>query len=254
LIDEPLAEEIPEVTRLAVITRPRDEEAALADELMARGYKTLIEPMLDIAALPIAIPPLAKYGALVFTSANGARIFAGRSGERSIPAYAVGGHTARTLRDAGFADVRDASGDAEALAALIGGTLGSQGPLLHVSGQDVARDIGNLLTPARISVDRLIAYEAVPAADLSPALVAALYACTVSHVLFFSVRTASTFGTLLRKRGLTHMISSSSAVCISSHVAAEAGKLPWRAVETASEPTAVALTALLPPTGANDAR
>ncbi|MDB5396571.1 MAG: hemD [Rhodospirillales bacterium] len=239
---------------MVVITRPRDEAAALADELMKRGYRTLIEPMLDIAPLPIAIPPLAKYGALVFTSANGARIFAGRSDERSIPAYAVGGHTARILRDVGFVDVRDASGDAEALVTLIGRTLGNQRPLLHVSGQDVAREIGSLLAPARISVDRLIAYQAIPAAELSQALVAALYARTVRHVLFFSVRTARAFGTLLQKRGLTPMISSSSAVCLSSHVAAEAGKLPWGGVETASEPTAAALTALLPPTGANDAQ
>ena len=241
------------MTDLVVITRPRDESDMLAAELKARGFETLIEPMLDIAPLPITIPPSAQYSALIFTSANGARIFAQKSGERTLPAYAVGGRTAETLRAAGFADVREASGDAEALAVLIEGTLGNRGPLLHISGRDVARDIGALLAPARIAVDRLVAYEAVAAIELSQPLVEALYACTVNHVLFFSVRTAGTFGTLLSESGLTHMISSSSALCLSAQVAAEAAKLPWRTVEIARNPTAGALTALLPRSGADDA-
>jgi uroporphyrinogen-III synthase len=190
---------------------------------------------------------------LVFTSANGARIFARRSSERALPAYAVGRRTAETLRGAGFSDVRAGAGDAEALAALIERNLGNRGPILHISGRDVAHDIGGLLTPARIAVDRLVAYEAVVVSELSPALVAALYACTVNHVLFFSVRTAGAFGTLLRERGLTYMIGSSSALCLSSQIAAEAEKLPWRSVEIASKPTAEALIAFLPPRGPFDA-
>lgn len=241
------------MTGPVVITRPREEAVALAAELTARGYRTLVEPMLDIVPLPTPMPALSRYRALVFTSANGARIFAGKSEERAIPAYAVGAQTAETLRSAGFADIRDAAGDAKALAALIGRTLGNQGPLLHVSGKDVARDIGSLLAPTRIAVERLVAYEANPAVELSPALVSALYACTVIHVLFFSVRTASAFGTLIRKRGLTDMISASSALCLSSRVAAETGNLPWRTVKTASEPTSAALAALLPPPEPNDA-
>jgi uroporphyrinogen-III synthase len=241
------------MTGLVVITRPREEAEALAAILSARGYETLIEPMLDIAPLPVSIPPLAKYTALVFTSANGARIFARKSSERALPAYAVGGRSAEALRDAGFSDVRAGSGNAEALAALIERDLGNRGPILHISGRDVAHDIGALLTPAHIAVDRLVAYEAVAVSELSPALVAALYACTVNHVLFFSVRTAGAFGTLLRERGLTHMIGSSSALCLSSQIAAEAEKLPWRSVEIASKPTAEALIAFLPPRGPFDA-
>jgi uroporphyrinogen-III synthase len=240
------------MTSLVVITRPRDEAEMLAAELNARGFATLVEPMLVIAPLPVPIPPLVKYTALIFTSANGARVFARKSSERTLPAYAVGGHTAATLRGAGFSDVRDGMGDAEALAAFIESTLGNSGPVLHISGTDIARDIGSLLASARIAVDRLVAYEAVVATELSPALVTALYACTVNHVLFFSVRTACAFGTLLRERGLTHMVTSSSALCLSNQIATEAGKLPWRSVEIASKPTAEALIALLPPSGTVD--
>ncbi len=126
---------------------------------LARGYDTLVEPMLDIVPLPAAIPDLGHYRALAFTSANGVRVFAERSADRSLPAYAVGTRTADSLRKAGFTDVRGAPGDAEALAEFIGETLGG-GPLLHVCAKEVARELDALLAPA-IAVDRLVLYEAV---------------------------------------------------------------------------------------------
>jgi uroporphyrinogen-III synthase len=227
-----------------VITRPRDDAAGLAAELTARGYETLIEPMLNIVPLPAAIPELGRYRALAFTSANGVRVFADRSADRSLPAYAVGVRTADSLRKAGFTDVRGAPGDALALAEFIGETL-SGGPLLHVCAKEVARDLDTLLGPA-IAVDSLALYEAVPAGHFSKPLVEALYACTIDSVLFFSVRTAAAFGTLLREFGLAEMITSVSALCLSRQVAAEAGRLPWRAVMTADQPTAQSLIALLP--------
>ena len=94
------------MTGQVVITRPRDDAAGLAAELTARGYDTLIEPMLNIVPLPVAIPELGRYRALAFTSSNGVRVFADRSADRSLPAYAVGGRTADSLRKAGFTDVR----------------------------------------------------------------------------------------------------------------------------------------------------
>ncbi len=234
------------MTGLIVITRPRDEAEGLATELTARGYDTLVEPMLRIVQLPAAIPDLGAYRALIFTSANGVRSFAERSDDRSLPAYAVGMRTADSLRKAGFTDVRGASGDAGLLAAFIGETLGNTGPVLHVAAKEVARDLEPLLTPAGIAVDALALYEAVPAQELSKALVDALYACTIDSVLFFSVRTAATFGTLLNKHGLAEMITSLSALCLSDQVAAEAGKLPWRKVMAASEHSTQSLIALLP--------
>ena len=239
------------MTGRIVITRPRDEAEGLAEELIARGYDTLVEPMLEIAPLPAVIPDLGAYRALLFTSANGVRSFAERSDDRSLPAYAVGMRTADKLRKAGFTDVRGASGDAGLLAEFVRETLGNDGPVLHPAAKDVARDMEALLAPAGIAVDALALYEAIPAQKFSKALVDALYACTIDSVLFFSVRTAATFGTLLNKHGLAEMITSLSALCLSNQVAAEAGKLPWRNVMVASEHSTQSLIALLPRAGAS---
>ena len=238
------------MTGLIVLTRPRDEAEGMAAELTARGYDTLVEPMLEIVQLPTPIPDLGAYRALVFTSANGVRSFAGRSPERSLPAYAVGMRTAETLRKAGFTDVRGAGGDAGLLAEFVSETLGNAGPVLHLAARDVARNLEPLLAPAGIAVDSVSLYEAVPIRDFSRALVDALYACTIESVLFFSVRTAATFGTLLQQRGLAEMITPISALCLSNQVADEAGKLLWRTVMVAAEHSAQSLIALLPRIGA----
>jgi len=234
------------MTGCIVLTRPRDEAEGMAAELTARGYDTLVEPMLEIVDLATPIPDLDGYRALVFTSANGVRSFAARSAARSLPAYAVGMRTAEALRKAGFTDVRGAGGDAAVLAEFVGETLGNAGPVLHLAAKDVARDLEPLLAPAGIAVDAVALYEAVPTRDFSKALVDSLYACTIESVLFFSVRTAATFGTLAKKRGLAEMTSAISALCLSNQVAAEAGKLPWRAVMVAAEHSAQSLIALLP--------
>lgn len=234
------------MTGQVVITRPRDEALGLAAELNARGFDTLIEPMLEIVPVPAEMPALDAYHALAFTSANGVRAFAARSDVRSIPAYAVGSRTAECLRIAGFRDIRGSPGDAEAMAGLIGETLEPGEPVLHVSGVAVARDLETLLAPLGFSVDRLTLYDAVPAGAFSKVLVDALYACTIGNVLFFSVRTAATFGTLLREHGLADMISLSSALCLSRQVADEAARSPWRRVMAAAQPTSQSLIGLLP--------
>ena len=233
------------MARLVVITRPQDEAESLSAALQAKGYSTLVEPMLKIVEIRAAIPDLKSYDALAFTSVNGVRFFAARSQERGVPAFAVGDKTAGSLRAAGFEDIRAAAGDALALAGVIRAAASTVSRILHVSGAATARDLAGLVD-AEQSVDRLVLYGAIAADDFSADLVDALYACTVGYVLFFSPRTAAAFGTLTGKLGLTEMICSCSALCLSPQVAAAVADLPWAAVRVAVKPTADSLLSLLP--------
>jgi uroporphyrinogen-III synthase len=228
-----------------VVTRPVDEAQGLAEELAQRGYEPLVAPMLAIEFLKAPVPPLAGYSALAFTSANGVRAFVAQCDERDMPVYAVGDQTARALAAAGFGDVRSADGDAEALASMIAADRLTR-PILHVSGKAIARDLGTLLAPAGVRVDRVELYDSRTATMLPSSLVAALSACTVTYVLFFSTRTASAFGTLVKGAGLTPTVRSTTAICLSSQVASGASGLPWMRVEVARRPRMLDMLALLP--------
>lgn len=232
---------------LVVLTRPKDQSEPLAATLKERGYAVLIEPMLEIVPLDAEVPALRDYGALAFSSGNAVSIFAERHPERSLAAYAVGQRTAAALRDAGFLDVREAAGDAEELAQLIRATYRSSDPILHLSGRAVARDLAALLQPTGIKAERVAIYDAMAVTFLSKQLVEALYACTVDSVLFFSARTAETFGTLIVKFRLKDLTGAVSALCLSRAVAESAQVLTWRRLRVAGRPTSDAMLALLPP-------
>lgn len=230
-----------------VVTRPRNQSSALAEMLERRGYRTLVEPMLDIVDLRPPLPPLTGFGGLVFSSANAVSAFAARAADRSHRTYAVGASTARALSDAGFSEIISADGDARDLAAAIARSYRSSLPLLHVSGRAVAGDLGEMLRPAGIGVERLVVYDAVAKSALSPSLVRAIETCSIAGVLLFSARTAETFGTLVASTGLQNQFGIVSAYCLSAAVARAAALLRWKEIAVAARPTRDSLLDLIPP-------
>src|SRR5260221_439059 len=79
----------------AIVTRPRDDAAALVGALADRGVAALLAPMLTILPVPQATRHLAERlagaQAVLFTSANGVRAFAAASPRRELPGLAGGG-------------------------------------------------------------------------------------------------------------------------------------------------------------------
>ena len=132
-----------------LIIRPEREATALATALAERGHTPVIAPLFRLEFLH---PPaefsaaLAACQAVLLTSANGARALAEASEQRGRPILAVGDTTASTAEGLGFSAVTSASGDGAALAELVRERLDPKdGPLLHVSGREVAADLGALL-------------------------------------------------------------------------------------------------------------
>jgi uroporphyrinogen-III synthase len=238
---------------LVVVTRPEAQSVPVAAALAAKGYEPLVEPMLEIVELSPDIPDLGRFGALAFSSANAVKAFANLSNDRTLRAYAVGPATAAALRDSGFADVRTGQEDANRLAALIADTYFESKPILYLSARTVAQDLAVLLASSGVAVERLVVYEANAEKSFSPAMREALYACMISGVLFFSRRTARTFGTLIGNSGLELHCRPIIALCLSSEIASEVRTLPWKRIRIADKPTSEALLALLPdPIGDSD--
>src|SRR5262245_36049367 len=128
-----------------LITRPEREAVTVATALGQRGHQAVIAPLFQLALLhppPGFAEALAASQAVLLTSANGARALAGASEQRSKPVFAVGDTTAATAEGLGFTSVMSAAGDGAALAELVRLRLDPKdGPLVHVSGVDVAGEI-----------------------------------------------------------------------------------------------------------------
>jgi uroporphyrinogen-III synthase len=234
----------------ALVTRPREDAAPLVRALADRGIEAIVAPLLAIASLPEAERRLsdALIGAqaLLFTSANGARLFAAASPRRELPVFAVGDASAAAARIAGFRTVTSAGGDVSDLATLVSAKLAPQhGAVVHAAGSTVAGDLGGALEAAGFTYRRAAIYDAVTADTLPPDAAAAMRDGAVELALFFSPRTAATFVRLAAAADLAGACGSITALALSEAVATALAALAWQSVHIADQPTQGALLAAL---------
>lgn len=223
------------------ISRAEPGAARTAARLRDRGFEPIVAPLLAIKHLTPPIPDLASFAALAFTSINGVAAFALLTPRRDLPVFAVGDATAQAAHDAGFRNVRSASGDLHALARLIASAI-SNAAVLVPQAEAPAGDFTAALTAAgarNVSIQSLTVYRAIEMPAAAPALFDA--------VLIHSPRA----GQALAKRGndaLAHAV----LACISPAAAAPLVALGLTPVIATSPDEASLLTILNAALGKRD--
>jgi uroporphyrinogen-III synthase len=178
-----------------LVTRPAPQGEQTGSALRSRGHETILAPLLRVEALTADFGNT-QWNAVAATSANAVGAIAAhpRLPEISgLPLFTVGGRTAQAAREAGFANVMSADGDASALVALMGKSLPAGSKLLYFAGEDRASDLAAGLAPDNISVTTVVVYRAIAEPALPPAVCERLRAGTIDGVLHFSRRSAQTF-------------------------------------------------------------
>ncbi len=227
-----------------LITRPKEDALPLSAALADAGVETIIEPLLDIVYLDSNLPDLKMFQGLLVTSANGIRAFARLEENRELTVWAVGDASARCAREQGFADVRSASGDVNALAALVKDQARPEdGPLLHVAGTKLAGDLARLLEDQGFGYERCVLYKAETAERFSDKARATIGDGSVSGVMLYSPRTAATFCDLAKASGLDDTLRSMTAFCLSTAVADKVSGFNWKEIIVAPEPNEASLIA-----------
>jgi uroporphyrinogen-III synthase len=203
------------------VTRARPGAERTAANLTARGFRPLIAPLLEIRPLDVALD-LGGTEILAFTSLNGVTAFAALSAARHLPVFAVGDATARAARDAGFTEVCSASGDLNALAALIRAEAGGRA-ILHPCAAEPAGDLATAVgAAARVRAVAVYAARETDTAEPDG----------WDAVLLHSPRAA---------RALPRAISGGVAVALSPAVAAPLAGRGFTEVRIATAPTETAL-------------
>jgi uroporphyrinogen-III synthase len=232
--------------KIALVTRPREDAEGLTNALRSRGIEVRLEPMLQIVFRQNVALPLDSVQGLLATSANGVRALAANGARRELPLWAVGAATADCARALGFLSIETAGGDVTHLAELVARRVDPrQGALLHAAGSDVAGDLSATLTGQGFDIRRAVLYEAKTAEALSPGLIAALAGEELDLALFFSPRTAATFGRLVLAADRGDSCRALDAYALSQAVAERLSVLPWRRIRVADEPNQAALLAVI---------
>jgi uroporphyrinogen-III synthase len=221
-----------------LVTRPAPDGERTAERLRARGYETIVAPLLRLESLDFDPGP-GPWGALALTSANAVRAAQhhARANElRALPVFAVGAHTAELARAAGFAHAISADGDKTALVRLITERYASQAPILYLAGEDRAGDIEGDLVAAGITVFTCVAYR-IAALDLPPEACAALTSGQLDGALHFSRRSADIYLDRMQAAGLFERALAIAQFCLSRQVAEPLQAAGAADVRIAARPT-----------------
>ena len=219
------------------ITRAQPGAEVTAARVRALGCEPVVAPLLAVRELPGALLDLSDVGVLAFTSANGARAFAGRSGERDLPVFAVGEGTAAAARAAGFSRVESAHGDVAALATMIAARR-LAGVVLHPGAVELAGDLAGRLTKAGVKARTIAVYETI-AQGPSVALLDRLE--TLDAALVHSPRAARALAAQLAQTPAPGL----QILCLSSQIAQGVVGAAHGGVAIATFPTETALLSLL---------
>jgi uroporphyrinogen-III synthase len=152
-----------------LVTRSEPGASETAERLTQAGYLPIVEPVFAIEPIAATVP---DFDALAFTSANGARHFAGLTPRRDIPVFCVGKRTAEAAREAGFSNVISANRDVDALAALILHQLPKAARLLHAGNEESRGELAGRLRATGHAADFLAIFRAVPVEAPGPTLAA----------------------------------------------------------------------------------
>jgi len=222
-----------------LVTRPVEDGEAIAAQLRQMGHDPLLAPLLTFQLVDAPEPDFTGVQAILASSANGIRALVQHSARRDLPVFAVGPQTTEEARNAGFGDVKNADGDARALAhAAARWTTPDKGALLHVCGAEAPGTLGDDLHAAGFDVRRAVLYRMVAATHLPPDVDAAL--ATLDAVLLFSPRTAKIFADLVRGRSPAHLVE----LCISPATAAVLEGEDFAEIRVAARPNQAELLSL----------
>lgn len=226
-----------------LVTRPVADGQEIAARLAEQGHQAVLAPLLEPRFFDGPALEWRDVQAILATSANGVRAFARLSPVRDVAVFAVGPQTTAEALAFGFTTVRNADGDAKALArATAGWADAKKGALLHVCGEEAPGTLGTALTPLGFTVRRVELYRVDAAPALPDAARIALEEGKIEGALFYSARSARVFSDLT-----AHLSTRAvEAFCISPATASALDPVRFRTLHVAAAPNQDALLALLP--------
>jgi uroporphyrinogen-III synthase len=228
-------------------TRPEPGASETAGRLKALGFLPLKLPLHEIKRLPAnadAIP--VGVAAVAVTSANAVRHAPGTLPERlsNLPCFAVGETTAAIARSAGFSNVIEGGGDAQALAETIIARRPA-GPVIYLCGRVRRPLFEQRLTGAGVTVISVETYDTSAIVYTAEELSDAVGTEPVDYALLYSVNAAEALVVAMEQAELRDLFKNTIFACISTRIAGVlAGKTAGK-ILVAREPSETSLLSLL---------
>ncbi len=239
------------MSKLALITRAKDEAAITAIELRELGIDSFIEPLLTISYKDISLQLrqalTGDIQGVIVTSRNGVKALKAMAVLPSdFPIITVGDKTANCAMECEFADVKSAGGDVQTLGDfIINNYHAKNGGFVYISGEVVAGQLQQRLQKAGFDCERMVAYAAQTADSLSPDCLKLFEGRGFDVVLSYSPRTSNTLGKLLEQYGLADKMDKTTLLCISENAAAPLRAVNFAKIMVAEKPNGESVLELI---------
>lgn len=235
-----------------LVTRPEPGTSETAGRLEAMGFLPLKLPLQEIRSLTVGADALpADIEAVAVTSANAVRHAPKAVIERltNLPCFAVGTSSAAAAANAGFANVIEGGGDAEALAETIIGRRPG-GSVAYLCGKVRRPAFEKRLAGADIPVHAVETYDTIALGYTIEEVQHLAARHPIDFVLVYSANAAEALVAMTRQAGIGGLFENTVFACISGRVAAALDG--WSAGRTmiAAEPDERMLLSLLGPDAA----
>jgi len=230
-----------------LVTRPEPGATETAGRLEAMGFLPIALPLHEIRPLPVdagAVPDDAS--AVAITSANAIRHAPSALVERlrHLPCFAVGASTTEAAIAAGFSNVIDGGGDAEALAETVLGQC-PVGLLAYLCGRIRRPVFEKRLAGGAIVVHVLETYDTVGLSHSTEEVLNLTTRHRIDYALVYSANAADVLAATMRQPGLEYLFENTIFACISGRVAEAFGGWPHDRIRTAAKPDEPALLSIL---------
>jgi uroporphyrinogen-III synthase len=232
-----------------LVTRPEPGASETVLRLETMGFLPLKLPLQEIRPLTVdagAIP--AEIAAVAVTSANAIRHAPSEVIERlkNVPCFAVGASTAKAAADAGFANVMEGGGDAEALAETIISRLPG-GPVAYLCGKVRRPAFEERLAGEGIPIHAVETYDTIGLSYTDEEVQHLTARHPIDFVMVYSANAAKALVAMTRQAGLEGLFENTIFACISGRVAEALGGWPCGRIRIAAEPDERMLLSLLGP-------
>ncbi|PDQ17444.1 uroporphyrinogen III synthase [Mesorhizobium sanjuanii] len=228
-----------------LVTRPEPGASRTARRLRDMGFQPILLPLTETVAVDAgAVPDDAV--AVAVTSANALRhapkaLIAALA---ALPCHAVGRRTAQAAREAGFVSVSEGSGDAEALADALAGSLSGK-TIAYLCGRVRFATFEERLEAAAVHVRAVETYDTLALDYPDADIIDRLAGQPVEMVLLYSAKAAAAVRTLIERPELHDLFEKTRFLALSGRIAAALGDIFSERIHIAKKPDEEALLALL---------
>jgi len=207
---------------LILITRPKKQAEILSKKLIAKGYKTVIEPLLKIKSnrnIDISEVDPKKILAVLITSNNAVFALSKFNLPEDILIIAVGKNTGDKIKKSGYKNVvcaNNSASDLESLASQI--LMIKKGLVLYLSGNKVTLDLAESLNSKGFKAIRINVYETSEKSELSKNIIHKIRNNSINEILIYSLNTAEIFYNLILKHNLLEYCRDIKLSCLSKKI------------------------------------